>query len=351
MLIKRLNRKKINPSTPIFTGSKYVENVEVELYKYDKGKLIEASKLSKDIFDLNKGNRFRYWLNVYGIHDVDQITKIADIINIHDLVLQDILDVNQRPKCQDYGDYIFFSLKSILPTVESEVEYEQISFVVGKNYLITFNEKHRDHFKHVGLRIKNNVGIVRERDVDYLLFLVLESILDNYFKTVSSIEYLFEKMEVIDVQSDPSPTVLKTIEQYKRQIQQLKKTVFPIRDFSIRVEREQFDLIESENKKYFLELKDLCLSLIDDCERLEDGMKSYMNLFFSVQGHRMNNVMKTLTIVSTIFIPLTFISGIYGMNFEYMPELKWEMGYFSIWIIMGLVSISMLFYFKKKKWF
>lgn len=349
MLIKRLNRKKINPHIPTFTGNKYIEHVDIHLFKYNKKQLIEESKLSKNTFDINR--EYQCWLNTNGVHDIEKISEITTKTNIHNLVLQDIVDVNQRSKFQDYEDYIFFSLKSLLPTVTNEIESEQISFILKKNYLLTFQEKSTDYFDHVRFRIRNNIGVVRERNVDYLLFLLLESILDNYFKTVNNIESLFEKMEVIDVESDPSPTELKTVELYKRQIQQLKKTIVPIRDFSVRVEREQFKLIEFENKKYFLELKDLCLSLIDDCEQLEDRLKSYMNLFFSIQGHRMNNVMKTLTIVSTIFIPLTFIAGIYGMNFEYMPELKLKMGYFSVWVVMGLIFILMIFYFKKKKWF
>lgn len=349
MLIKRLNRKKINPHIPTFTGNKYIEHVDIHLFKYNKKQLIEESTLSKNTFDINR--EYQCWLNTNGVHDIEKISEITTKTNIHNLVLQDIVDVNQRSKFQDYEDYIFFSLKSLLPTVTNEIESEQISFILKKNYLLTFQEKSTDYFDHVRFRIRNNIGVVRERNVDYLLFLLLESILDNYFKTVNNIESLFEKMEVIDVESDPSPTELKTVELYKRQIQQLKKTIVPIRDFSVRVEREQFKLIEIENKKYFLELKDLCLSLIDDCEQLEDRLKSYMNLFFSIQGHRMNNVMKTLTIVSTIFIPLTFIAGIYGMNFEYMPELKLKMGYFSVWVVMGLIFILMIFYFKKKKWF
>lgn len=222
---------------------------------------------------------------------------------------------------------------------------------MGSNYLVSFQERKADYFDHIRQRLRGNVGIIRERGSDYLLFLLLESILDNYFKTVNDIENRIEKLRLIDTEIDPSPHTLKTIELYKRQIHQIKKTIIPIKEFVTKIERENFSFVEKKQIKYFLELRDLCLSLIDDCEHIEIRLESNINLFFSVQGHRMNQVMKTLTVVATIFIPLTFIAGIYGMNFSNMPELSWKWGYFGIWAIMIIIFAGMLYYFKKKKWY
>jgi len=217
--------------------------------------------------------------------------------------------------------------------------------------LVSFQEKKADYFDHIRLRLRNQVGIIRERGSDYLLYLLLESILDNYFKTIHDIEVKIEQLGLIDMGEDPSPMTLKTIEFYKRQVHQIKKTLIPMKEFVAKVEREKFGFIHEKHIKYFYELRDLCLSLIDDCEYLEVKLESHINLFFSMQGHRMNQVMKTLTIVATIFIPLTFIAGIYGMNFTNMPELNWEWGYFGVWLIIVLTFIGMFLYFKKKKWY
>ncbi len=351
MAHKILNRKKLNPSIPIFTGIKYTESLSLQLFNYNKLECIEDSDYIQKEFNGFPQNTYQNWLNIHGLHDVKKIKNICSTLGVHDLVIQDILDVNQRPKLQDYEKYLFFTLKSIVPASNSLIEQEQLSFILGSNYLVSFQERKADYFDHIRQRLRGNVGIIRERGSDYLLFLLLESILDNYFKTVNDIENRIEKLRLIDTEIDPSPHTLKTIELYKRQIHQIKKTIIPIKEFVTKIERENFSFVEKKQIKYFLELRDLCLSLIDDCEHIEIRLESNINLFFSVQGHRMNQVMKTLTVVATIFIPLTFIAGIYGMNFSNMPELSWKWGYFGIWAIMIIIFAGMLYYFKKKKWY
>jgi magnesium transporter len=239
----------------------------------------------------------------------------------------------------------------MLPLESGEILSEQLSFILGKNYLVSFQEKKADYFDHVRQRIRDKVGIVRERGTDYLLYLLLEAILDNYFKTVSNIETQLEMMNLSDLETDPSPSVLKPIELYQRQVHQIKKTIAPIKEFVTKIEREELGFVSQKHLKYFYELKDLCLSLIDDCDQIDLRLLGNVNLFFSMQGHRMNQVMKTLTIVATIFIPLTFVAGIYGMNFENMPELKWEWGYLAVWLIILIMSVGMLIYFRRKNWF
>ncbi|MGB5988393.1 MAG: magnesium/cobalt transporter CorA [Marinifilaceae bacterium] len=351
MARKILNRKKLNPSMPVFTGVKYAEKLSIQLFKYNQNDCFEDSDYSKKEFKNFEQNNYQYWLNIHGLHDIERIRKICDKIGVHDLAIQDILDINQRPKFQEYEKNWFFTLKSIILSDNSHLEQEQLSFILGSNFLVSFQEKEADYFDHIRERLRRKVGIVRERGSDYLLYLLLESILDNYFKTILDIESKIESFGLVDIDTDPSPLTLKTIELYKRQIHQIKRTIIPIKEFVTKIEREQFGFIQEKHIKYFYELRDLCLSLIDDCENIEGRLESSINLFFSVQGHRMNQVMKTLTIVATIFIPLTFIAGIYGMNFSNMPELKWKWGYYGIWFIIILVFIGMLIYFKRKKWF
>lgn len=346
-----LNRKKVNPLKPVFTGNKYVEKPGLQLYEYDHEKVNEILDYDHLQFDGFQQDDRQHWLNIHGIHDVDLVTAICNKLDVHPLVIQDILDTNQRPKFQEFDHYCFFTLKSVLPATGYQVVSEQLSFILGKNYLVSFQERKADYFTHVRQRIKENIGIVNHRGPDYLLFLLLESILDNYFKTVDNIERNIETFGIIDVNSDPSPDVLNDIEQFKREIHLIRKTILPIKEFIAKVEVEQFNLIHKKQIKYFLELKDLCLTLLDSCDQIDVRLESSINLFFSIQGHRMNQVMKTLTVVSTIFIPLTFIAGVYGMNFINMPELNWKWGYFGILGIMLFVFLLMLNYFHKKKWF
>jgi len=351
MAKKKLNRKKLNPNIPVFTGTKYTEKVSIQLFKYNSKTFVENKNLSGDIFKGFVNDENQYWLNTHGIHDVELITKISEKSNLHSLTIQDILDINQRPKFQDFEHYWFFSLKSILPLLNNQIESEQLSFVLGENFLMSFQEKERDYFNHVRKRIRENIGIVRSRGVDYLLYLLLESILDNYFKTIGSIETSLDRMGLLDMETDPSPLLLKTVEQFQQQIHQVRKTINPIKEFVVKIEREELGLVKEMHMKYFYELKDLCLTLIDECDQIDLRLSGNINLFFSLQGHRMNQVMKTLTIVATIFIPLTFIAGIYGMNFSNMPELNWKWGYLGVWLIIFLVFIIMINYFRRKKWF
>ncbi len=350
-MTRLLNRKKVNPTTPTFTGVKQVDELSAQLFVYNKSECNENSDFKISEFKEFLPNESNNWLNVHGIHDTEMIKTLCNKLDIHDLAIQDLLDVNQRPKFQEYDDYWFFTLKSIIPTGNSLLEQEQLSFILGKNYLVSFQERKADYFNHIRERLRKDIGIVRKRGSDYLLYLLLESILDNYFKTLNDIEYKISETVVIDIIQDPSPEIINSIELFKRQVYLVKKNVLPIKEFIIKVEREKFNFVDERHIKYFYELKDLCLSLIDECEHIEVKLESSTNLFFSVQGHRMNQVMKTLTVVSTIFIPLTFIAGIYGMNFSNMPELNWKWGYLSIWFIMIGIFIGMMIYFKRKKWY
>lgn len=344
-----LNRKRVQVGQPVFTGEKREEALQAQLFSYTEANYNELNPFNHSQLE-SLPQHHKNWLNVYGIHDEEAVKNICKVMNIHDLVIQDILDVNQRPKVQEYEDYCFFTFKSMIP-IEQEVAQEQISFVLGEDYLISFQEKKADYFEHVRERIRGKIGKVRGMGSDYLLYLLLEAILDNYFKTLNEVDTKAENLGLFEMDRDPSPNVIKLIEFQKRQVHQIKKTIIPIREFVVKLEREPLTFISPESMKYFFELKDLALSLLDHCEHLEVKLESNINMFFSVQGHRMNQVMKILTVVSSIFIPLTFLAGIYGMNFEHIPELKWTYGYFYFWGLMLIIFVLMIYFFKKKKWF
>lgn len=348
---KSLSRKKINPYKFIFTGEKYLDKIKMQQFSYNAKEVIENKELTEKKFSGFPESGFCNWLNIHGIHDIEKIQSLANKINLHNLAIQDILDVNQRPKFQDYEKYWFFSTKTASLTSKNEIEFEQLSFILGENYLVSFQEKVGDHFDHIRNRIREKIGLVRERGCDFLFFLLLEALLDNYFKVLDAIEQKLEGYVILDDNTDPSPLMIKEFEHYKRQVYSIKKIIVPTKEFVNKIEREDEGFISPIHMKYYVELKDICLTLIDDCDKMEQRLDSNINLFFSVQGHRMNQVMKTLTIVATIFIPLTFIAGVYGMNFKNMPELDWEWGYYGIWGIMFIMLIAMFIYFRRKGWF
>lgn len=348
--VSNLNRKKRDPFSFVFTGNDNNEALHMYLFRYTKDLCEE--RLYPDIESVNALGKSDdiYWLNIVGLSDAEKIASICDRQGIHKLTIQDILDVKQRPKFQEYDDYSFLTIKSIVPS-ETEMISEQISFVLGTNHLISFQERKADYFEHLRIRLRENKGIVRERTADYLLYAMLEAILDNYFKTLSKLDDELENYNFSDTRKEPLPNALVIIESQKKFVHFIKKSILPIKEFTQVVERGECQYIDQRHVKYFLEIKDLCLTLIDNCDMILSSLESATNLFFSVQGHRMNQVVKTLTIVSTIFIPLTFIAGIYGMNFTNMPELDWQYGYFGILAIMSSMLIVMVIYFKWKKWF
>jgi magnesium transporter len=351
MSYRVLSRKKTNPDQFIFTGDSRSDELDIQLFRFNKEHYTEDSGLKPEGVDIPAYDNFRYWVNIFGIHDSSAIAMICRKLNVDNLTIQNILDVNQRPKLQEFDEYNFFTIKSILPLENDDIKSEQLSFILGKDYLVSFQEEKADYFDHIRTRLRDGIGNIRERGGDYLLFVMLEAIMDNYFKTLQILEQDIDRLGLIDQESDPSPLILKKLENYRRHVSMIKKTLFPIKEFTLVIERGDNRFIEKSNLKYYSELKDICLTLIDTCDTFESDIQSHINLFFSIQGQRMNQIMKTLTIVATIFIPLTFIAGIYGMNFHNMPEIGWRYGYLSVWIVIIISLAGMIGYFRKKKWF
>lgn len=345
-----LNRKKQDPNRFIYTGIGEQKSALMQLFKYNSVEINEFKNFGISELPSFDDNESVYWLNVYGIEDVDSVVAICKKYNIHNLAIQDILDVNQRPKFQEYDDFLFLTIKSIVPFSE-EILTEQISFVIGANFLISFQEKQSDYFDHLRFRLREKKGIIRERTADYLLYTLLESTLDGYFDKLQTIETETEKFTYLNLKSDPNPSLLELIEKNKRTVNLVKKLILPIKEFTFSIERNDVSLVDKKHRKYFFEINDLCLTLIDNCESANSYLDSATNLFFSLQNHKMNQIIKTLTIVSVIFIPLTFIAGVYGMNFLFMPELELKFGYFAVLLFMLIVALFMLAYFKIKKWF
>ena len=292
-----------------------------------------------------------HWLNFHTIEDRDSIEKLCETLNINRLSVEDVYKNEKRPKLEEYQDYLFFSIKSALPVTNefSTLQQERISFVIGKNYLISFQEKSSDHFTDVRDRIEKKRGKIRSKGSDFLLFRMLDAITDNYFEVLEEIVESIERIEKRLIRDAKSDT-LKSIEIQKRKLIELRKIVFPLKDITNQLEKMNSPFLEEENRYYFSELKDNCLTVLEEIDANKQILEGLANLYYAVQGQRMNEIMKLLTVVSAIFIPLTFIAGIYGMNFENIPELKLKNGYFIAWGVMIIIAVVLLIYFKRRGW-
>ncbi|HSD07149.1 magnesium/cobalt transporter CorA [Flavobacterium sp.] len=353
--IRNIKTKQLQPYNLEYTGLHKDKKVEIQLFVYDDCNVAEyqndsVSELRKHI-DLNKSN----WLNIHGLSNIDLLKVVTKYFGIDNFILADILNTNKRTKLMEEKDTLFFNIKSLLPKENSDdIRVEQISFLLKKGILISFQEKRSDFFTHIRERIRTNSGIVRTKKPDYLLYILLDAVIGNFFITLENEENKIE--ELIDfTKSSANPIILEKIEKHRDNFNLLKRAIIPLRDslYDIKSMKEDdvFDEIESDNYTFFNRLYQKCLELLEQIESDMGSLESASNFFFAAQSHKMNEIMKTLTVISAIFIPLTFIVGVYGMNFENMPELKTQNGYFIVIGIMFLLVLGMVVYFKKRSWF
>lgn len=290
------------------------------------------------------------WINIDGIHEIETLEKLGDCFGLHPLTLEDILNTDQRPKIEDYGEYIFIVLKMLYPDDDTgEILSEQVSLVLGKNFVISFQEREGDIFNSVRERIRSGKGRIRKMGADYLVYSLLDSIVDNYFiileKLGERIEFLEEKLII-----NPVPETINLIHKLKREMIFLRRSVWPLREVIGSIERGESSLIKGSTNIYLRDVYDHTIQVIDTIETFRDILSGMLDIYLSSVSNRLNAVMKVLTIIATIFMPLTFIAGIYGMNFKYMPELEWRLGYPVILLTMVSIGVLMLVSFRKKKW-
>jgi magnesium transporter len=291
-----------------------------------------------------------HWLNFHYIPEHDELIKLAKSADLHRTTREDIFELQQRPKVEEFKNYLYFAVASVLPSKPGELKTEQISFVLGKNHLISIQEISRDHFQSVRERIKLNTGIVRTKKADYLLYRLLDALIDNYFSILDAISQDIEKID-FEITSNHSAQTLQRIEESKRELIYLRRIIVPFKEIVSRLDKGFPEHIDPSNAPYFNDLKDNTFNLLDEIDTQKQILDSLAQLHFAAISHRMNEVMKMLTMVGTIFIPLTFIVGVYGMNFDVMPELRWKYGYLLTWVGMIAISVGLLIYFRKRKWF
>jgi magnesium transporter len=350
-LIRR-GRKKLglSPGTLIHVGDKKIENVKISLMNYDQGQLLEKElKNIEDSFPY-KDTPPVTWINVDGLHDVEIIEAIGRHFGIHPLTLEDIVNTGHRPKAEDFEDYEYIVLKMLTyDEDQNHITAEQVSFILGPHYLISFQETEGDVFNFVRERIRKAKGRIRKSGCDYLAYALIDAIVDHYFLVL---EKMGEKIELLeeDLLGDTQTKTLQSIHHLKREMIFFRKQVWPIREILSYLMKEEASLIQETTQIFIRDLYDHTIQVMDTIESFRDVLSGLQDLYLSTVSNRMNEVMKVLTIMATIFIPLTFIAGIYGMNFEYMPELKLHWAYPVLWILLITIFVFMIFWFKRKKW-
>ncbi len=288
------------------------------------------------------------WIGVDGVHDTGMIQAVGDAVGIHPLTLEDIANTRQRPKIEDYGDYLYVAVRMLAPG-DGEFHSEQVSLVLGRGYVVSFQEQPGDVFERIRERLRAGAGRLRSGGPDHLFHALLDAIVDGYFAVI---EELGERIEIVEeeVVADPDRGTLQAIYALKRSLIMLRRSVWPLRDVVAELERGESPLIGEPTLVYFRDVYDHTIEVAETVETYRDTMSGTLDVYLSSQSSRMNEIIKVLTIIATIFIPLTFIAGVYGMNFAYMPEIRHPWGYPAALASMAVVAGVMLLYFRKKRW-
>jgi magnesium transporter len=357
--IKYKKGRKVQPNYYEYTGAHRSEPVTMQLFIYNEEEYEEIpyatpEHIAKELADLTQQRDIK-WLNIHGLHDTELIRKVGELIDLEAFVIGDILNVTRRARIDELDNVLFFSIKSVLQEENSDsVRVEQISFLLKDRLIISFQERKSDFFAHIRERLRTGGGIVRKKKNDYLLYLLLDAIMENFFITIERYEDEIEDL-LVEAKANHRTVVLEKIEKQRENLSFLKRAIVPLRDAlytlkSIRND-DQFNGIEETNYTFFARLHQKCLEILEQIDYDINSLESASNLFYSSQTQRMNQIMKTLTIFSVIFMPLTFIVGVYGMNFDNMPELHFENGYYYVLALMFFTVVAMVIYFKRKQWF
>jgi magnesium transporter len=292
------------------------------------------------------------WLIVEGLRNTDLIAQIGAAFDVHQLVLEDILNTHQRPKFEEYNNYLYIVLKSIVSQAQGNfsVAYEQISLLLFDNVVVTFKEKADDLLEPVRQRILSSKGRLLTRGADYLAYMILDIIVDHCFILVDSLDEAVASLEDSLLVAEPTLETLYAIQMLKREILNIRRYISPIRELMAAMLRSESRLVDAKTRIYLRDVHDHAIRIIESIEVYREILSGLLEMYMTSINNKMNEVMKVLTVFASIFIPLTFLAGIYGMNFEYMPELRWKWAYPALWVVFLLIPAVLLVYFKRKKW-
>ncbi|MDZ7699962.1 MAG: magnesium/cobalt transporter CorA [Deltaproteobacteria bacterium] len=337
--MKRMSRKAgLPPGTLVHLGDKPTEAVTIRLIQYNSETLVEEDVQDIGACEPEKMPDGITWINIDGTHQVEVIEKMGRHLGLHPLTLEDMVNGYQRPKLEEFENYIFLTLKMLsYDTEKNELGMENASLVIGADYVLSVHEKAGHVFAPIRERLRKARGRIRKKGVDYLYYALIDAIVDNYFGVLEKMGEEIERLEEELLENPGTPT-LQQIHDIKRELIFLRKSVWPLREVISALKREDSGLIQETTRIYLQDVYDHTIQVMDTVETFRDMVSSMLDIYLSMVSNRMNEVMKVLTIMASIFIPLTFIAGIYGMNFEIMPELKWPWGYPMVWAVVVLIG-------------
>ncbi len=339
------------PGTLVYVGERKTERVGIQIIEYRDDQLREREAAEVEECLAARDSEGVSWINVYGLHDVEVIEKLGRHFGIHPLVLEDLLNVDQRPKAEDYGDYLFFVLRMLAWNEDAaRVEEEQVAIVLGERWVLSFQERPGDILGPLRERIRSGKGRLRARGPDYLAYAIIDAVVDHYFVVL---ERFGERLDAIEEEllDSVERSTVHGIHRMKRELLYLRKSVWPLREVLGAILRDESRLVTEETKIFLRDVYDHTIHVIDTVETYRDITAGMLDTYLTAVNNRMSEVMKVLTIIATIFIPLTFLAGVYGMNFEHMPELEWPWAYPAVLLAMLAVGIGMAFWFRRRGWF
>lgn len=350
--MKRISLKTgMPPGTLVHTGEEVAAEPKIVMVLYDQQDLVEREITDPAEFSSISAAGKVAWLNIEGVHRPEVISQVGEVLQIHPLVLEDIANTSQRPKVEEYDKYDFMVLRALLPVKTEDLTRDaQISIIFTSDWVVTFSEYGFTPLSSVLKRLKGAKSRIREKGTDYLVYTFIDTVVDNYFLTLESVGESIESVED-EIFTLPDKNTLQRLHVLKREMAIIRRAIWPLREVINNIVRNDFSFVQEENLKYYRDVYDHTIQVIETIESFRDIVSGLFDIYLSSVSQRMNEVMKVLTIIATIFIPLTLIAGIYGMNFEYMPELSWRWGYWLVLAVMALLGVGMAYYFKKKDWF
>ncbi|MBN2302800.1 MAG: magnesium/cobalt transporter CorA [Lentisphaerae bacterium] len=350
-LFRKLSSKAgLPPGELIYVGQHRTEQPTITVIDYDERNLRETQVATPNECRKYLGESTVTWINLTGLHDPEIMRQMGEVFGIDALVLEDIINTGQRPRSEDMGDYIFITLKMLYRSAQNDsVVAEQVSIILGKNYVLSFQEVEGDVFEIIRRRIRSEKGRIRKMGCDYLAYSLIDAVVDHYFVILEDMEDRIEIIQDAVTEKATSETV-QDIHEMKREMIFMRKNLWPLRELVGALDKSESDLIRKTLSPYLRDVYEHTIQVIDTVESLRDMLSGALDIYMTTVSNRMNEIMKMLTVIATIFIPLTFIAGIYGMNFENMPELKWRFGYVGALSGMFVVAAAMILYFKRKKW-
>ncbi len=351
-LVRRQRKKPgLPPGTIVHTGEQKVEVVRISAFDFAGEKCTEI----KDVEDITSVLDLRdsptvTWVNIDGLHDTDLIEKIGLHYGFHPLVLEDVVHVGQRPKLEEYDDYLYLVLYQLEWRGEDAmVTEEQVSMIIGPNYVFSFQERPGDDFETVRERLRQSRGKARHRGADYLAYQLIDATVDNYFTILDRIGQVTEQVE-LEVLGSPTPQTMHRLHQIKRELLVVRRAIWPLRDVLAGLMRTESELVTEGTRVYLRDVHDHAVRVVDMVETLRDVVGGMIEIYLAQVTIRTNEVMKVLTMMASVFIPLTFIVGVYGMNFDFMPELNVWWGYPAVWAVMIAATAGILIWFRRQRW-